>query len=53
MEMSPIVKYAPLAMVLLAACATIGADAAKVPLDPLAGSPRTAVLGAIVRYRDG
>jgi hypothetical protein len=30
-----LVKFAPLA-VRLAACATIGADAAKVPLDPLA-----------------
>jgi len=53
MAVSLIVKRAPLAVLLLVACATTGSDAAKVPLDPLAGSPRTAALGAIVRYRDG
>ena len=53
MTLSLLVKCAPLAVLLLTACATTGSDAAKVPLDPLAGSPRTAALGAIVRYRDG
>jgi hypothetical protein len=48
--MSPWVKLGPL---VLAACATAGADAAKVPLDPLAVGARTEALGAIVRYRDG
>ena len=52
MQMSPWVNVAPLA-VLLAACATTGADAAKVPLDPLAGAAQTAALGSIVRYRNG
>ena len=54
--MSPWVKcapLAPLAVLLLAACATTGAEAAKVPLDPLAEAPRTEALGAIVRSRDG
>lgn len=37
----------------LSACATTGSDAAKVPLDPLAGAAQTGALGSIVRYRDG
>ncbi len=53
MPISPWVKCAPLAVLLLAACATTGAEAAKVPLDPLAEAARTEALGAIVRSRDG
>jgi hypothetical protein len=50
MHRSLIVIVAALA---IAACATTGGDAAKVPLDPLAGAAQTAALGSIVRYRDG
>ena len=50
--MSLRVKWAGLALLALAACATAG-GAASVPLDPLAESPRTGALGAIVQLRDG
>jgi len=51
--MSLWVKYVPLVALALAACATSGGGAANVPLDPLAESPRTGALGAIVQLRDG
>lgn len=51
--MSLKVKRIPLAALALAACASTGGGAANVPLDPLALSPRTGALGAIVQVRDG
>lgn len=51
--MSLRVKSVPLAALALAACASTGGGAANVPLDPLALSPRTGALGAIVQLRDG
>lgn len=50
MRTSPWVNVLPLVLV---ACATAGGDAANVPLDPLAGTPRSEALGSIVRTRDG
>jgi hypothetical protein len=48
-----LVKLVPLVALALTACATAGGNAANVPLDPLAESPRTGALGAIVQLRDG
>jgi hypothetical protein len=48
-----VTRHVLLLSLLASACASTGGGAANVPLDPLALSPRTEALGAIVQLRDG